>query len=70
MNMIRVIPDSSFYICFIDDIKDHESLIEIIKYDKFKFIVGVVVKGEIAKSPNYNKIEVVMKSDVENSNSS
>ena len=65
MNKIQVIPDSSFYICFIDDIKDHENLIEIIKYDKFNFIISVVVKDEIAKSPNYNKIEAVMKSDVE-----
>ena len=65
MNKIQVIPDSSFYICFIDDIKDHENLIEIIKYDKFNFIIGVIVKDEIVKSPNYNKIEAVMKSDVE-----
>ncbi|TFG22921.1 MAG: hypothetical protein EU529_09050 [Promethearchaeota archaeon] len=65
MNKIRVIPDSSFYICFIDNIKDHKSIIEIIKNDKFKFIIGVVVKSEIAKSPNYNRIEAVIEPDVE-----
>lgn len=57
MDIIRIIADSSFYICFLDDIKDLYSLIEILIYKYFKFIIGIVVKKEIKESDNYHLIE-------------
>jgi predicted nucleic acid-binding protein len=57
VDLLYIIPDSSFYICFIDDIEDCESLIEILKNKAFRFVIGIVVKGEIKKSKKYQIIE-------------
>src|SRR4030042_4743068 len=49
-----VIADSSFYICFLEDIKRYDIL--IIMIDNFHFGVGDKIQTEISRCSNYNKI--------------
>lgn len=58
--MIKVIPDSSFYICFIDDINEPEYLIRILSTNAMEFIIGQKIKEEIKKSQNYDAIEILI----------
>ncbi|WP_297523508.1 hypothetical protein [Thermococcus sp.] len=53
----EIISDSTFYICFLDDINHPEGLRKIINSRKFKFVIGPVVEKEIENSPNYRFIE-------------
>lgn len=53
----KVISDSTFYICFLDDISYPEGLKKIICSGKFKFVIGPIVMSEIEKSPNYHFIK-------------
>lgn len=65
MSVIHIVPDSSFYICFLGDIDDCDSLLKILRQDKFNFIMSIVVKGEISKSSNYLKIKDTVETKVE-----
>lgn len=58
--MTKVIPDSSFYICFIDDIKEPKYLIRMLSANAMEFIIGQKIKEEIKKSQNYNAIEILI----------
>jgi predicted nucleic acid-binding protein len=51
---MQVIADSTFYLCFLDDIKKPDYLILVIK--KLDFFIGKIVKTEIEKSSNFYKI--------------
>ncbi|MDI3475370.1 MAG: hypothetical protein PWQ95_1098 [Thermococcaceae archaeon] len=53
----EIISDSTFYICFLDDINYPEGLKKIINSRKFKFVIGDVVENEIKKSSNYPLIK-------------
>jgi predicted nucleic acid-binding protein len=64
MNNLVIIADSSFYICFLDDIKKPAFLIHLLKFERFRFTIGPIIKGEINKSPNYPAIEIEIKSHV------
>lgn len=55
--MITVVPDSSFYICFIDDISKPEYLIKLLNHPSFRFVTGQKIKEEITRSPNYHAVE-------------
>ena len=50
-----ILADSSFYICYLDDINNCEALNKII--DKFDFYLTNIIKSEICSSKNYNNIE-------------
>jgi len=52
-----IIADSSFYICFLDDVNDPKSLSKIINSQDFRFIGGKLVKSEVMESKNCCKIE-------------
>jgi len=65
VSLLYIIPDASFYICFIDDIGDCETLIEILENNQFKYIIGIVVKGEIKNSENYQIIEDTIENNTE-----
>ncbi len=58
--MMRVIPDTSFFICFLDDIKKPELLIRIFNSNKFALVVGKIVHEELKRSENYLKIESIL----------
>ena len=60
--MNKVVADSTFYICFLDDIKRSEYLIRLANH--FEFVVGKVIHEEIKKSQNYSCIENIMKKKV------
>jgi len=60
--MNKVVADSSFYICFLDDIKRPEYLIRLL--DHFEFVLGKIIHKEIKKSPNYSRIENIVKRKV------
>lgn len=64
MNSLAIVPDSSFYICFLDDIKKPAHLIRIFKSKRLEFMIGPLIKREIKKSLNYPKIEPRIKSHV------
>ena len=50
MHTYSLIPDSSFYICFLDDIKKPEFLKKIIQNSNFNIFTGKIIKDEIKKS--------------------
>ena len=52
--MAILVADSTFFICFLDDIKQPTVLLEIGK--KFVFRLSPVVSTEIKKSQNYSKV--------------
>ena len=58
--MIRVIPDTSFFICFLDDIRASAHLLKIFGSDRFILVVGRVVHSEVKKSENYHQIEHIL----------
>ncbi len=60
--MNKVVADSSFYICFLDDIKKPEYLIRLV--DHFEFVLGKIIHKEIRKSPNYSGRKNIMKKKV------
>jgi predicted nucleic acid-binding protein len=62
---VNIISDSSFFICFLDDIKRSDFLRKMIASDSFKFIIGKVVREEIRKSKNYSQIEPLIVSKTE-----
>ena len=43
----RVVPDSSFYICFLDDIKRVDTLLRLLICEDYSFIMGSVVRREV-----------------------
>lgn len=51
----KIIADSSFYLCFLDDIDRPGELVKII--DCFDFLLTPIVENEIMKSKNYRKIK-------------
>ena len=57
MNSITIVPDSSFFICFLDDIKQPQILIQILEYRLFKFFTGSIIRSEIQRSQNFTDIE-------------
>lgn len=58
--MKRVIPDTSFFICFLDDIKEPSHLLRIFNFNEFILVVGKVVHSEVKKSENYHQIEHIL----------
>ena len=64
VNNPSVIADSSFYICFLDDIKKPSYLKRIITH--FRFVIGRIVKNEISKSSMYRSIEPLINQAVDN----
>lgn len=57
MNKISIIPDSSFFICFLDDIEKPQLMIDLLNSESFSFIVGMITFKEIQKSKNFIEIE-------------
>ena len=51
----KIFADSTFYICFLDDISDPQYLLKFI--EKFDFLLTPIVKEEIKKSENYRFIK-------------
>ena len=57
--MNKVVADSSFYICFLDDIKKPQYLIRLTDY--FEFVLGKIIDEELRRSPNYSYIKNIMR---------
>lgn len=55
---IQVVADSSFYICFLDDISYPAFLNTIFSSKFFRFFVTPTVYNEIRHSRNYSQIEI------------
>lgn len=60
-----VVPDSSFYICFLDDIKRPDYLLRLLNFGILRFITGRLIKDEIAQSPNYPVLKDQFKVNVD-----
>jgi predicted nucleic acid-binding protein len=56
MRKTSIVADSSFFICFLDDIKEFKTLIKLLKYDKFVYLTGKIIEREIRLSKNFNYI--------------
>lgn len=65
MNNVNVVPDSSFYLCFLDDINAPQYLLQLLNARVFKFFLGKVIKTEIESSSNYKTVEKTIDSRVE-----
>ncbi len=57
MYTYSLIPDSTFFICYLDDIEKPEYLKKIIKNNKFNIFIGQIINNEIKKSNNYKSLE-------------
>ncbi len=64
MDLATIVPDSSFFICFLDDIKQPQILVEILEHRRFEFFTGSIIHSEIQKSQNFTDIEGVFDSHV------
>jgi len=60
----NVVADSSFYICFLDDIIDPDTLILFFNRPEFIFIVGRIITNEVKKSLNFETIQDNFNSNV------
>lgn len=58
-----IIPDASFYICFIDDICMPESLIRILQASSFQFVTARIILSEFEK---YQQDEIIKEKIVRN----
>lgn len=47
MPSIRVVSDSSFYICFLDDIRRVDALLRLLTCGHYAFIMGSVIRREV-----------------------
>jgi predicted nucleic acid-binding protein len=50
-----MLADSTFYLCFLDDIEQPEVLIKIL--DRFNFLITPIVYKEVSKSNNFGHIQ-------------
>ncbi|MGQ9722387.1 MAG: hypothetical protein ACUVXA_13810 [Candidatus Jordarchaeum sp.] len=57
MISVTIVPDSSFYICFLDDVEQPKCLLRLLNARIFKFVTGPLIKAEVEKSNNYQVIE-------------
>ena len=57
MQVIIIIPNSSFYLCFLDDIMAPQYLVRILNYEYFNFVTGKIILKEIERSPRYRIIK-------------
>jgi len=51
----EMLADSSFYLCFLEDIKQPEVLLRILQ--RFDFLITPIVYKEVSKSDNFNRIQ-------------
>lgn len=57
MKNIFVVPDSSFFICFLNDISKPRCLYRILNEKTFSFVLGEIIKTEIKKIPDNMMLE-------------
>jgi len=55
-DILKVIPDSSFFICFLDDIKMPTILKRIITFEYFRIVLCEKVKKELLRSLEFKKL--------------
>jgi len=48
-----IVPNSTFYICFLDDINCPQYLIRILDHEGFEFLTGKKILEEIKKASGY-----------------
>jgi predicted nucleic acid-binding protein len=51
----QLLADSSFYLCFLEDIEQPQVLLRIL--DRFDFLITPIVYREVSKSDNFNHIQ-------------
>lgn len=56
MNNNEIIADSSFYICFLDDIDD-PSFLQLLFSNHFKFLTTKMLSNEVSKSKKFSQIK-------------
>lgn len=49
MQVIIIIPNSSFYLCFLDDIMAPQYLVRILNHEYFDFVTGKIILEEIER---------------------
>jgi len=50
-----ILADSSFYICFLEDISQPQALIKVL--NNFDFLITPIVKGEVSKANGFKHIQ-------------
>lgn len=60
-----ILPDSSFYVCFLGDINKPQYLRQLLSWKTLKFVIGQLIKEEIKRSPNYHMIEDIVESHIQ-----
>lgn len=51
----EMLADSSFYLCFLEDIEQPEVLLRILQ--RFDFLITPIVYKEVSKSDNFNRVQ-------------
>ena len=59
-----VVSDSSFYLCFLSDIKRPNVLLSIITSPFFDFVIGPIILREVEKSDSFNRIATELKANI------
>jgi predicted nucleic acid-binding protein len=57
MSDLFIVPDSSFFICFLDDIEKPQQIIDLLDAKPFSFFIGKITSKEIQKSHHFAIIE-------------
>lgn len=65
MTYSSIVADSSFFICFIDDIKQSVELVKILKCQRLVFIAGTVVISEIKESFSRAKLSTLLENKIQ-----
>jgi hypothetical protein len=52
-----IVPNSSFYLCFLDDIESPHYLARILNHERFDFVAGEKILEEVKRSSRYRLVE-------------
>ena len=65
MRQTEIVPDSSFYYCFTDDIDKPDTLVTLLSHASFHFVTGPIIESEVKKSEKFSTITNAFEHNVE-----
>ena len=65
MRQTEIVPDSSFYYCFTDDIDKPDTLVKLLSHASFHFVTGPIIESEVKRSEKFTTIKEAFEHNVE-----
>jgi predicted nucleic acid-binding protein len=65
MTATEIVPDSSFYYCFVDDVNRPDVLVTLLTYTSFHYVTGPVIDSEVRGCRRFGNIEQAFEANVE-----